>query len=753
MGPVVMTLLLVVSWGIFAYSAVRRWRLMMVARAPDNRFDRIGDRIKSVLLYMCAQRRMPRYPLAGWAHIAVFFGFVVLLLNSLILWGRGFFGPHFAFGLFSLHQPLGLIYAFVRDIFTVLVIAGVLVFYWNRVVVRLGRLTLNAEGVLILTIIFVMMIADLVYEGTYVNRFEGGAFMAAVPFGSLTGRILSPLSDGAQTGLMHAGFWMHSALVLLFLNLLPYGKHFHVVTVMPNVFFRRLGPSGRVRPIVDIEGRLEREETLGAKRIQDFSWKAALDLYTCTECGRCSDQCPATRTGKLLSPKHFCIALRDHMYLREDQLIGPHFYVASAPRGRRGTQEGTAGADTSADANVGSADPTYEPYTGDPPGRPHGTRDRHGLAHDPDAQAILHTEDLTPAWISPEVLWACTTCGACEQECPVFITYIDKIVDLRRHLVMERGEFPEQLQQTFKGLETVGNPYSFSPEQRAEWAEGLNIPLRAEKPEAEWLFWVGCAPSFDDRSRKIARATAELLQEAGLDFAILGPEEQCNGDPARRAGNEYLFQMLAQANIETLNRYNVKKIVTTCPHCYHTLKNEYPDFGGHYELFHHTELLAQLVRQGKLRPRFPVKATIAYHDACYLGRHNDVYGAPREIISHIPGAFVAEPAESRDRGMCCGAGGAQMWKEEEHGDARVNHTRVKQLLRVLPNGGTTPSTDGTKPTIATACPFCMTMLTDGCRDQGFDDVQQLDVAEILHRAVKGPKEAQNTAQASAAQPA
>jgi Fe-S oxidoreductase len=591
-----------------------------------------------------------------------------------------------------------------------------------------------------------------VYEGTYINRFEGGRLMAAVPFGSLTGLILSPLPGAAQAGLMHAGFWMHSLLVLLFLNLLPYGKHFHVITVLPNVFFLRLGPSGRVPPIADIEGRLEREETLGAKRIQDFSWKSALDFYTCTECGRCSDQCPATRTGKLLSPKHLCIALRDHMYLREEQLIGPH--VALAPRGQRAAPSGAAGEQAAAETgNVGSADPTY---TGEAPRKPHGTRDREALAHDPAAGAVLHTEELTPAWVSPEVLWACTTCGACEQECPVFITYIDKIVDMRRNLVMERGEFPEQLQQTFKGLETVGNPYSFSPEQRGEWAAGLNIPLRAEKPDAEWLFWVGCAPSFDDRSRKIARATAELFQEAGIDFAILGPEEQCNGDPARRAGNEYLFQMLAQANIETLNRYNVKKIVTTCPHCYHTLKNEYPDFGGHYELVHHTELLAQLVRQGKLRPRFPVRATIAYHDACYLGRHNDVYDAPREIISHIPGARVAEAPESRDRGMCCGAGGAQMWKEEEHGDARVNHTRVKQLLRVLPDGGATGQasrSDGSRPTIATACPFCMTMLTDGCRDQGFDDVQQLDVAEILHRAVKGPKETQNTTEASAAQPA
>jgi Fe-S oxidoreductase len=335
-----------------------------------------------------------------------------------------------------------------------------------------------------------------------------------------------------------------------------------------------------------------------------------------------------------------------------------------------------------------------------------------------------------PDVIKPEVLWACTTCAACHQECPVFISYIDKIVDMRRHLVMERGEFPEQLQNMFQGLETVGNPYSFANDERAAWAAGLDVPLRADKPDAEWLLWVGCAPSFDDRARKIARATAALLLEAGVDFAILGPEETCNGDPARRAGNEYLFQMLAQQNIETLNNYNVKRIVTMCPHCFHTLKNEYPDFGGHYEVVHHSELLAELVRQGRLTPKHPVNATVAYHDACYLGRHNDVYDPPRAVLQRIPGLTLVEAAECRDRAMCCSAGGAQMWKEEEHGTARVNHTRTNQLLKVLPAVG--------DPTIATTCPFCMTMLTDGLADQGHENVATLDIAEILHRAVCGP---------------
>jgi len=674
MNWVAMTTLLVGFWGLFAYSARQRWRLMRVARAPENRADRIRERLWSVLIYMFGQKRMVRYAAAGWAHIAVFLGFLVLLLNSLILWGRGYV-KDFDFWVFGLDQPLGLVYALLRDIFTGLVLVGVLVFFYNRLIARLKRLTLNAEGLLILGIIFAMMIADLLYEGVeIIHRTDPGArpFHGGMPFGSVTALILSSLSPGTQNVLWQIGFWAHSVLVLVFLNLLPYGKHFHILTVLPNVFCRNLQPSGRLAPVADIEGRLEREETLGVKKAANLSWKSVLDLYTCTECGRCSDHCPATKTGKLLSPKHLAIDLRDHMY----------------------------------------------------------TRARDWLAAGRAAAAEDDQNVLVPATINPEVLWACTTCGACEQECPVFISYVDKIVDMRRNLVMERGEFPEQLQTMFRGLETVGNPYSFANEQRAEWAAGLNIPLRSGKPDTEWLFWVGCSPSFDDRARKIARATAELLREAGVDFAILGPEERCNGDPARRAGNEYLFQMLAQANVQTLNGYHVKKIVTTCPHCYNTLKNEYPDFGGHYDVRHHSELLAELVRQRRLQPQHRVEARLVYHDACYLGRHNNVYDPPRDVLRAIPGVELVEAVESRDRGMCCGAGGAQMWKEEEKGTARVNHTRTNQLLKVLPTGG--PAR-----TIASACPFCMTMLTDGLRDQGHDEVQQLDIAEVLHRAIKG----------------
>ncbi len=691
MKPLVMASLLLVSLACFAWSIRRRWRLMRVAAAPAVRTDRLADRLAAVMQYVFAQKRMLRYPLAGVAHLVIFFGFLVLLINTLILWGRAF-QPAFSLFIFGEDNPLGAAYAFLRDVFTVLVILGAAVFVYYRAVGRLKRLTLNAEGMVILAIILAMMLADLVYEGGLIRLAAaagGGAWHARAPFASLAGLLLSPLPGGALRALVEIGYWAHSVLVLVFLNLLPYGKHFHVITVVPNVFLQNLGPRGRLAPIADMDGRIERGERLGVRTARDLSWKSVLDLYTCTECGRCSDHCPATRTGKLLSPKHLTIQLRDHFYRRERSLLAP---PAAGSQG----------------------------------------------APEPDP-----ADDLTPEWIKPEALWACTTCAACEQECPVFISYIDKIVDMRRNLVLERGEFPQQLQTAFRGLETVGNPYSFDNGERAAWAAGLDVPLRADKPDAEYLFWVGCSPSFDDRARRIARATATLLKHAGVDFAILGPEEQCTGDPARRAGNEYLAQTLAAANVATLQRYGVRKIVTTCPHCFNTLRNEYPDFGGRFEVIHHSALLAELVRAGRLRPTHPVDSTVTYHDACYLGRHNGVYDAPRDILRAIPGLRAVEPEATRDRGMCCGAGGAQMWKEEEHGTSRVNHERARQLLRVLPGdghaagapAGSAASGPGCARTIASACPFCMTMLTDGLRDQGHEDVATRDVAELLLASV------------------
>jgi len=679
MQPIAMLILLVVAFVVFGFTLLGRWRLMR-AGPWDLQFDQPGERTRRMFKFAIGQWRMPRHRLAGIAHIFIYAGAVIMLLRALILFGRGFVSdPHFGYWIFDTGTPLGSLYSLIKDIFVVLVVVGVLVFFYYRVIRYLPRLNLNFEGVLILMILSGLMFSDVLYDGATIARY-GEEASVWEPLGSLAAIPMRALPERSIVTWQHLGFWMHVGLILGFMNILPYTKQFHEMTAFFNVYFQPLGPTGCLPNIEDIEGKAEHGETLGIRRIDQFGAKAVLDFFSCTECGRCQHQCPADNTGKKLSPKNLTSDLRDFGYKHQWKL-------GAATNGQGG-----------------------------------------------DVEPAPHQADLVGNVIDQEVIWACTTCRACEQECPVFISYVDKIVNLRRHLVMERGEFPEQLQNVFKGLETVGNVYSFANEERADWAKGLDIPLMADKPEVDYLYWVGCAPSFDDRSRKVARAFAQLMQEAGVDFAILGPEETCTGDAARRAGNEYLFQMYAQQNCETLNRYQFKKIVTTCPHCYNTLKHEYRDFGGNYDVVHHADFLAELVRQGKLKPQHPVVGTVAYHDSCYLGRYNDIYESPREILRAIPGLKLVEPTETRDRGMCCGAGGAQMWKEEEPGDEKVNHRRTRQMLEPLPD-------TSSSCTVATACPFCMTMLSDGLKDLEFDNVQQLDVAEVLLKSVRGEEQA------------
>ncbi|MCP4250971.1 MAG: (Fe-S)-binding protein, partial [bacterium] len=632
MNPIVTIPLIAASLGVFGYSVRNRWRLMNVGPA-DLRFDRPGERIRRTVRFALGQARMPRYKAAGAAHSMIFFGFLVLLLRSLILYARGFTDdPGFGYWIFDAATPLGNFYSLVKDVFVALVLIGTLVFFYYRLINKQKRMMHSGEALLILGIIFVMMLADVLYDGAnieYVARNVAGAthHAWAEPLGSMVAPLFGEASDGAVGCFRHAGFWTHVSLVLIFLNILPYSKHFHVITAVPNVFFSPLTPAGRLPKMEDLEGMVEREETLGIKRIDQFGQKAVLDFYTCTECGRCTDFCPANKTGKLLSPKHLTVDLRNFLYEHQPAL--------------------TARAASNGNGN---------------------------------GEAAPHQVDLIGSVVKPEVLWACTTCRACEQECPVFISYVDKIVDLRRYLAQESGEFPEQLQNAFRGMETSGTPYNLPADDRMNWAEGLDVPLIGDQPEADVLFWVGCAGAFDDRAKSIARATARLMQIAGVRFACLGPEEQCTGDAARRAGNEFLFQMMAEANVEILNGYEVKKIVTICPHCYNTLGHEYPDFGGQYEVLHHADFLSGLVRQGKLEPAGRLEGTVTYHDSCYLGRYNDIYDSPRQTLTGIPGLQLLEPAETRDRGMCCGAGGAQMWKEEEPGDTKVSFARTNQLV-------------------------------------------------------------------------
>ncbi|HET6334262.1 MAG TPA: (Fe-S)-binding protein, partial [Polyangiales bacterium] len=445
--------------------------------------------------------------------------------------------------------------------------------------------------------------------------------------------------------------------------------------------------------IMDLEGKVEREEPIGFNLITDLSWKDVLDLYTCTECGRCSDNCPAYTTDKKLSPKHVTLALRDHLYACEPLVI-------------------------------------YKGTSADVPSEQQGEMQREEMHHaDPPKDAYFipnQIVDLIPNVLDPDVVWACTTCRACEEQCPVMISYVDKFIQMRRNLVMMKNEFPAELMKPFNGIETNGNPWNMSQMDRANWSDGLDAPLIGDHPDAEVLYWVGCAASYDDRAKKIARATVQLLQHAGVNFAILGTEETCTGDPARRAGNEFLFQTIAAQNVETLKGYEVekKKIVTTCPHCLNTLLNEYPDFGGNYQVVHHSTFLDDLVKAGKLVPKNSHEGGVVFHDSCYLGRYNDVYEAPRNVLNAIPGVKLSEVNYwNKNKGLCCGAGGAQMFMEEQN-EKRVN---VKRTLQLLETGA---------KTIASGCPFCMTMLTDGLKAQEKEDsIKQMDIAEILAKSV------------------
>jgi len=761
MNPTAMLVLIVAAFSAFGWSASRRWQLLGVGRSA-HRFDRLIDRLRGTWRYAFVQEKMDYYQPAGIAHKLIFAGFVVLLFRTLILWGRGF-SPGFGLWVLGPDQPLGQVYEFAKDVVATLVVAGVSVFFYYRVIRPLKRTTLHWEGTLILGIIATMMIADMTYDGaslalkarqielcgvnglggaatygqcgsiaTIVAPFGGEAHAIGwspwpSPAGSLFAVLFQSLSAGALIVLAHAGFWIHSSLVLLFLNLLPHSKHFHVITAIPNVFTRDLTSHGRLAPMAEnaeklaevMMGAAESPDPaalpIGVGRIEHFTWKAILDFYTCTECGRCSENCPAHRTGKILSPKHLTLDLRNHLYAREGEFIAARKKMGEAEPRSPATPDATGDASAAPAADGAAADASLSANGAPAPNEANAVA--------PAFQAI----DLVPNIIHPDVLWACTTCRACEEQCPVMISYVDKIVDMRRNLVLIKNEFPAQLQKPFQAMEVNGNPWNLSRMDRAAWSDGLGVPMMSEKPNAEVLYWVGCAASYDDRAKKIARATAKLLQAAGVDFAILGQEENCTGDPARRAGNEFLFASLAEGNAATLKGYQdqggVRRVVTACPHCFNTLKNEYPDFGAKLEVVHHTDFLLGLVAEKKLVPKHPVFGRVTYHDSCYLGRYNDIYDSPREILRAIPGLELVEPEYwSRQRGLCCGAGGAQMWMEEQNQD-RVN---VKRTLQLLDTGA---------KTIASACPFCMTMLSDGLKSQSVEDrIAQMDVAEILEKS-------------------
>ncbi|RNL77719.1 (Fe-S)-binding protein [Nocardioides marmorisolisilvae] len=675
---------------------------------------RLSQALKSQLVEVLGQKKLLKWSIPGIAHSFVMYAFLILASVYVEAYGALISrNPDWHFLFIGKWGPLGLL----QDLIAVLCLVGLVTFYFIRMrnqPAKLGRKSRFSGSHLggayiVLIMIFNVIWTMFLFRGAAQahvmaeNSHEGYGKWAFVSYG--LGKIL----PDSQT-LIGIGLLLHIGIMLVFLIDVLHSKHLHIFIAPINVMFKRPdGPValGAVKPMIsdgkaitleDVE-ELDEETVLGIGSIEDFSWKGLLDMASCTECGRCQSQCPAWNTEKPLSPKMLIMNMRDHAF-------------AKAPYIMAGSEEKRAELDAKTLAEA------ERPLVGVSEGE---------YAWHPEGGAIIDND----------VLWSCTNCGACVNQCPVDIEHVDHIVDMRRYQVLVEANFPAELNGLFKGLENKGNPWNMNPNARMEWAQGLEFPVKVvgedvqDLTEVDWLFWVGCAGAYEDRAKKVTRAVAELLDMAGVSFAVLGNGETCTGDSARRAGNEFVFQALAQQNIETFNEHKVKKVVSTCAHCFNTLKNEYKEFGIELEVVHHTQLLNRLVREKKLTPVAAPGPTrkITYHDPCFLGRHNQVYSPPRELLEIIPGSEFKEMPRSAERSFCCGAGGARMWMEETIGE-RIN---VNRTVEAVETGA---------DQIAVGCPFCRTMLEDGLtseQDAGRagEEVEVLDVAQLLLASVKG----------------
>jgi Fe-S oxidoreductase len=659
-----------------------------------------GARVRAEVVEVLGQRKLLKWTVPGIAHVLAFWGFIALMLTLLESYGA-LFARDFHIPVIGTDPWLG----FLEDLVAVLVLVSVVMFAVIRLIhspSREGRKSrffgshLDVAW-LVLFMIFNVIWSLLLYRGAQINEgvfpYKSGAFASQWVAG-----LLDPLGEQANETIETVAILVAIGIILAFLVLVVHSKHLHIMTAVANVAFsRRPRALGALLPIhsqgkpVDFEDPGE-DDLMGRGKIEDFTWKGLLDFATCTECGRCQSQCPAWNTEKPLSPKLLIMNLRDHALAKAPYLLaGSEQARAALPDEQRAV-----------------------------------------------AELPLIGTDSTDGVIDPDVLWSCTTCGACVEQCPVDIEHVDHIVDMRRHQVLVEGQFPESANPLLRNLEHAGDPWGSGSGARMDWAAGLpfEVPVAgadgAERipDDVEYLFWVGCAGALDDNAQRTTRAVAQLLHDAGVSFMVLGEAETCTGDPARRLGHEFLFQMLAKQNIETLNAAGARTIVATCAHCFNTLANEYPQLGGRYEVVHHTQLLAKLVADGAIRPALPVDATITYHDACYLGRHNRVFAPPRDILDAIPGARVAEMPRNREQSFCCGAGGGRMWMDETIGQ-RVNENRTDEALSLAPD------------IVTAACPFCIVMLTDGVnlrqqQGQAPETVEVIDISELLQRSVSSP---------------
>ena len=637
------------SGTLFGRRALFLSGLVRGAQPVDRAFNP-GRRVKNEATIVLGQRKLLQRFGPGLMHAFIFWGFLVLLPTILIA----------MIGIVDKHATLPWLghqgwYAFLVDLFAVLVLVGVAAAVYIRKVLRPRRFegSHRGEADLILALIATIALTLLLWHACRialsVNDWPASASPVSNALSGLFGR-------GEATRVLERVFvWAHVLTILGFLAYLPYSKHLHIFTAAINVWFARTGPGGRLEPLrFDDDSVPEEELRFGVGTAKDLTFKEVLDGFSCTECGRCQDACPAFATGKLLSPKLVVMGVRDNVFAQSEE-------------------------------------------------------------------PILGTN------VPEEMIWDCVTCGACVQACPVSIEHVDHIVDLRRHQVMVEANFPAEAEPMLRDIERSSNPWGRAQSERADWASGLEGVRILEPGETapEYLYWVGCASSFDERARLAAESTAKLLRRAGVDFAILGPRESCTGDPARRIGNEYVFQAFAEQNVATLNEAGVTKIIANCPHCFNTLGNEYPDFGGHYEVIHHSELLARLVREGRLARAdgagsnggAPLKVT--YHDSCYLARHNDILAGPRELVSGV--GDTVEMERSGKETFCCGAGGAHMWMEE-----RAKPINVERVREAAGTGA---------DTLAVACPYCAVMLDDGVQSEGVD-LRVADVATLLAESLE-----------------
>jgi len=684
--------LLVLGYAVYLFAYLIKTRVSYIKLGKKVEFDNnVKERLNLLWVNVFGQKKLMKDTKSGIMHVMFFYGFLLVQFGAIDMIIKGIYpGAHLPLG------PLYPAFTLFQEIVTFVILIAVFWAFYRRYVEKLVRLKRGFKSGLVLIFIGGLMISVLVGNGMSLI-WHGHEPSIWEPVASLVAIVFSGIGETASIVVFYICWWLHTLLLLTFLVYIPQSKHAHLIAGPANVYFHRLTNPGKLSKI-NFED--ETQESFGVGKIEDFSQLQLIDLYACVECGRCTNMCPATGTGKMLSPMDLIIKLRDHLTIQgavvtKQQPWVPDFVFSNT----KGNQLALAAA---------------------------------GQGVEEQAATSVYSPSLIGDIITEEEIWGCTTCRNCEDQCPVMNEHVDKIIDLRRYLVLTEGKMDPDAQRAMQNIERQGNPWGLNRKERESWRElreDVVVPTVKEMKKAgedfEYLFWVGSMGSYDNRSQKIALSFAKLMNEAGVKFAILGNKEKNSGDTARRLGNEFVFQELATSNIDEFEKNNVKKIVTIDPHAYNIFKNEYPDFGLQAEVYHHTEILAKLVEEGKLKPKYEVNETITFHDSCYLGRYNEVYDPPREILKAIPGVKLVEMERNRETGMCCGAGGGLMWMEEETGH-RINVARTEQALLVNPS------------VISSGCPYCLTMISDGTKAKEVEEtVNTYDVAEILEKSVVG----------------